>query len=107
MICSFLAIMLFLLYRDMVVLHKSEVEMKADVDRVLGKLMSFYGDDKWIGITSKYILMLFPYFAQSAHQIKFLPYNSCLEILYGLLFMLCNSRPRYHWCSSCWSLSVE
>ncbi|KAK3922879.1 Trigger factor [Frankliniella fusca] len=38
-------------YRDMVVLHSSETELKVEVDRVQSKLRRFYGDGKWLGIT--------------------------------------------------------
>lgn len=41
-------------YRDMVVLNKSETELQVDIVRAQSKLISFYGCDKWLGITSKY-----------------------------------------------------
>ncbi|KAE8749874.1 hypothetical protein FOCC_FOCC003343 [Frankliniella occidentalis] len=39
-------------YRDMVILHSSEADLKVEIDRVQSKLRSFYGDGKWLGITS-------------------------------------------------------
>ncbi|XP_034253047.1 uncharacterized protein LOC117652328 isoform X2 [Thrips palmi] len=40
------------LYRDVVVLHKSETELQVDIERVQLKLISFYRGGKWLGITS-------------------------------------------------------